>query len=96
MSHHPRLLARARPAIAPAALAALSAVVLAPGPVLAAPAMLTWSRSLQIPGVLDVVGPRSDGELVVAADNALYRAKHAGRNQVQAEERRAEARAHRG
>ena len=72
MSHHPRLLARARPAIASAALAGLSAVVLAPGPVLAAPAMLTWSRSLQIPGVLDVVGPRSDGDLVVAADGKLF------------------------
>jgi two-component system cell cycle response regulator len=49
-------------------------------------------------GVATVPHPKIHAakELVVAADNALYRAKHAGRNQVQAEERRAEARAHRG
>jgi hypothetical protein len=64
-----------RRAVLSATLAALW-VTLAPaapgaGAVLAA-APPTWSRSLQIPGVLDVVGPRSDGQLVVAADGKLF------------------------
>ncbi|MBJ7598733.1 MAG: hypothetical protein DLM67_02680 [Candidatus Nephthysia bennettiae] len=55
-------------------LAALAAVVfgLAPGTTaVSAAAPLSWSRSLHVPGVLDVAGPRSDGETVVAAAGRL-------------------------
>jgi hypothetical protein len=65
-------LLRARRAVAGAALVVLSAVVLAPGTVTGAASPPTWSRSLHVPGVLDVVGPRSDGQIVVAADGKLF------------------------
>jgi hypothetical protein len=72
LSRDSQLLGRARRTIASAAVAALSALVPAPATVLGGPATLTWSRSLQVPAVLDVVGPRSDGELVVAAGGKLF------------------------
>ena len=38
----------------------------------AAATTLTWQSGAHLPGVLDVVGPRSDGRLVVAATGGLY------------------------
>jgi hypothetical protein len=64
----------ARGAVAWAALAALVAVVIGPalGATVVSAAPLSWSRSLHVPGVLDVAGPRSDGEIVVAAAGRLF------------------------
>jgi hypothetical protein len=56
-------------------LVALAAVVfgLAPGTTaVSAAAPLSWSRSVHVSGVLDVAGPRSDGEIVVAAAGRLF------------------------
>jgi hypothetical protein len=39
---------------------------------------LTWQSGAHIPGVFDVVGPRSDGRLVVAATGGLYLMDAAG------------------
>ena len=55
-----------------AVLTAIWALLPLPSVALGAPATLTWSRALHVPGVLDVVGPRSDGRLVVAAGGKLY------------------------
>lgn len=63
---------RALRSIVAAALAALWAVAAAPAPAMGAPATLNWARSLHVKGALDIVGPRSDGELVVAADGKLF------------------------
>jgi hypothetical protein len=52
-------------------------VVAAPGA--AAAAALTWQPGAHLPGVFDVVGPRSDGRLVVAATGGLYLLDAAGR-----------------
>jgi len=39
---------------------------------------LTWQSGAHLPGVFDVVGPRSDGRLVVAATGGLYLLNAAG------------------
>jgi hypothetical protein len=44
----------------------------------AAGAALTWQSGAHLPGVFDVVGPRSDGRLVVAATGGLYLLDTAG------------------
>jgi hypothetical protein len=51
-------------------------VVIAPR---AAAETLTWQSGPHLPGVFDVVGPRSDGRLVVAANGGLYLLDDAGR-----------------
>src|SRR6516165_2637684 len=54
---------------------ALLALVLVPFLVTApraAAETLTWQSGAHLPGVFDVVGPRSDGRLVVAANGGLY------------------------
>lgn len=63
---------KARLKVVAAALVALWALLPVRGGAMAASWPLTWSRSLHVPGVLDVVGPRSDGQLVVAAAGKLY------------------------
>jgi hypothetical protein len=60
--------------VASAILAAFAALaVLVPGAVAAAGTPLNWVRWQHIPGVLDVVGPRTDGTLLVAAGGKLFR-----------------------
>jgi hypothetical protein len=44
----------------------------------AAAAALTWQSGARLPGVFDVVGPRSDGRLVAAASGGLYLLDAAG------------------
>ena len=44
----------------------------------AAATTLTWQSGVHLPGVLDVIGPRSDGRLVVAATGGLYLLDAAG------------------
>jgi hypothetical protein len=44
----------------------------------AAATTLTWQSGAHLPGVFDVVGPRSDGRLVVAANGGLYLLDAAG------------------
>jgi hypothetical protein len=64
-----------RRAIVSAMLAVLWATLAPAGTgagAVSAAAPQTWSRSLHVPGVLDIVGPRSDGQLVVAADGKLF------------------------
>src|SRR6516162_7183408 len=60
---------------------ALLALVLVPFALTApraAAATLTWQSGAHLPGVFDVVGPRSDGRLVVAANGGLYLLDAAG------------------
>src|SRR5262249_39604750 len=45
----------------------------------AAAAGLIWQEGVHIPGVFDVVGPRSDGRLVAATNGGLYLLDAAGR-----------------
>ena len=45
----------------------------------AAASALTWQSGAHLPGVFDVVGPRSDGRLVAAATGGLYLLDAAGR-----------------
>ena len=61
----------------------LLAVVMVPLGVTPAPrtaaARVTWQQGAHVRGVFDVVGPRSDGRLVVAATGGLYLLDAAGR-----------------
>ena len=58
-------------------LALVFVLFVLPAPTAAA-AALTWQSGVHLPGVFDVVGPRSDGQLVVAANGGLYLLDAAG------------------
>jgi hypothetical protein len=44
----------------------------------AAPARGTWRTAATVPGIVDVVGPRADGRLVLSAHSGLYLMRPAG------------------